>query len=592
MEQDRAAARATLSTVIRARPEGDLPAALVAICQLAMRKERQDRYPSAASFRDDLDRFLSSGKVSAGASLRQQTWRRYLPYLGAGALALGVGGAGLWALRSGRGPSPTPGPVAASPSPGPSLPDPSAPASPALPKPASLREALQELPYLGADPFPARLAAAQTHYPDARILDQLAAARSDLEALRRLDSPAARRAAAEAWRRKHGLLPAERLGPLCLELGPRAWWHNPTGKALPLEDPAERAHRRQETGVYPGWLNRGARLVSADGVTIRVWEITPEGSPGNPSTARLSQAPSADTPELRWRTTFETAADPTRGTFYVAGSSFTARGGRPTAQPLPTFAIYREGEVRLVPVGGLNRGTDRFLCVALSEDGSTLVAGTERGELVALRDLEDRKPRGEVALHDPQGAEDVQSLAFAPSGPLVTVASMRQKESIVATWAPRGEQALSARAGELRFEGGYDSSATFLHPWRGDLVLIGREGGRLGLLRAGSPPRLEAELRPAPCELPPVAGACGDTPWGRLAFVATGQPRTDANRPLPQQRGGELLALRVVEDQLEVVARFVLDDPLDSFAGLALSPDGRRLAAGTLRGELLLWELR
>jgi len=602
-QQDARAAERAASSVVHAPIDSRIPKAMVAITKLAMTKDPRDRYQSVAELRDDLDRYLNSGQASADAALRSQDWRRRLPLL-TGALGLLILGGGVAAFVLEDTAAPTPNPTQSlasstrpdqtrptttpSPEAGPAASRTPTSASPAPsygPKPATLQAAVAALPFVGSEGFPTALASARHHFPEAELLKRLNQARSDLEELRKASSPTSRATLSVRWLKEHRALPTDLKGPVALELSPRRFRATPQSLNRPLE--RENLLRRQWLfGTYVSWLDeKGTRLAVADGVRISLWDLS-QGTPQEPLGSEALRG-------LSWAMSSMARSLPKQKTVYFSGSAMIpdGKGGVVMEGPRDPRRLAAFGWMgpQGVKVGrfseGVDAGTDRALCMDLSPDGGWLAAGTERGEVLLLQ-LGPQGPTGALSVvrHDPERT-DIQGLAFLEGGDLVSLAGMRGDEGSLARWRREGTELQEVSRLSL---GDEDAPASIL-ALPGDRVLVGRSGGRLVLidLSDSDDPQVVKEI--SPYELPPLVGSQGRTAWGPLAFVASGQPKT-YKRPQNQTRGGVLHAWRTT-DSLESLASYRLSEPLDSFTSVALSPDGSKLAAGTLSGEVLIWEL-
>jgi serine/threonine protein kinase/WD40 repeat protein len=595
--EDALAAERASSSVVHAPIDSRIPKALVAITKLAMAKDPRDRYQTSAELRDDLDRFLNSGQAGADAALRSQGWRRRLPLL-LGVLGLLILGGGVAAYVLEDAPAPPP---SASPSASetptrthpPATPSPSVSATPTPspshgPKPESLQAAVAALPFLGSAEFPAALAGARHHYPQAELLRRLRQARVDLEELRKATSPASRATLSVRWLREHRRIPSDLKGPVALELTPRRFRHNTESAESPLE--FEKLLRRQwYLATHVSWLDtEGTRLLVTDAQQLSVWDLS-QGLPDQPASRESLQ-------DRAWFTTFVSRSLPEERVAYFSGSALIpdGRGGvlmKGPREPRRLAGFGRVGPDGVITVGrfseGVDGGTDRAICMDVSPDGAWLAAGSERGEVLLLKlGAEGSGGSLYVVRHDEERT-DLQGMAFLSNGDLLSLAGMRGEPSSLIRW--RLEDLELQEVNRLSFGDGEDPPASLVS-LPNDRVLMGRSDGRLVLIDCSDPeqpPRVTQEVTSE--ELPPFAGSHGRTAWGPLTFVGRGQSRT-YRRPQDQERGGVIEAWRNAE-KLESLASFRLSDPLDSFTSVALSPDGKKLAAGTISGEVLIWEL-
>ncbi|MGE0707529.1 MAG: protein kinase [Planctomycetota bacterium] len=551
------------STVIHAPVDSRIPRELVAITRVAMQKERDHRFDSAAALRDDLDRYLASGKARAGGQLRRRILVRLGAALGAatlvsvgvvGGLLLTGGGGG---ARTAATPDPSASPAASSSQPDRPAPSPEESLSPAL------AQALAKLPPLGHPDLPARLAELAAEQPSSRLLQRLAAARKDLVALRASKAAADFAGAARAWRAAHGDLPRARLGPVALDLGPSASARH----APAVERPGGLVERREQVAVSVAWLRAegSTLLVSADRGSVRLWSVAGELSSSEPM--KLPPA---------WLLTDSAISDPISGHVYLLGRTLGS-----TREVPGCLEVGASGVGRAHTTDRVSKTTDRFISGACAADGR-IACGTERGELVVWP--AGFGPARALALNDK--GNDVQAVAFLAERSLAALCGSKKKPGRLLLVADQGAQL--AGAAELELADRRDWP-TLLLPAGGKL-LVGRHSGRLEVYDVESRSRV-GELRlggQCPYLHPVVAGGLlRQEAWGELALVASGQDDIDTVRA--RDEGGSLIAWSLSDGA--ALARYRLLDPDDGFHSLAPSPDGRYLAAGTLGGEVLVWDL-
>lgn len=205
-----------------------------------------------------------------------------------------------------------------------------------------------------------------------------------------------------------------------------------------------------------------------------------------------------------------------------------------------------------------------ILALTASADGRRLAAGSAAGE-VLLWDLAESRLAGRAAAH----AGKLTSLVFAPDGGrLLTIGSDR----VLRLWSlptleKLAEQPIAARS-LLRAAWSPDGRQIAVSAWEMDpetrrprgFVLLFDDG------RLDSPRRLEAPY-------PVVAGLVFSPDSVRLAAVTWGEQPvvydlpTGVPQPLATLAGG-----------------------MPPLQDVAFSPDGRRLAAGSKDGSILIWD--
>jgi WD40 repeat protein len=262
------------------------------------------------------------------------------------------------------------------------------------------------------------------------------------------------------------------------------------------------------------------------------------------------------------------------------------------------------------PVGALRGHKDHVYAVAFSPDGKWLASGG-RDHATAVWEVPPAKPAGGVAAGKPKWMKggygnSVTAVAFSPDGQAVA-AGGRNFETVLRS-ATTGEPRQTLREDRL-----VTTALAFL-PDGKHLAVGGSESVRVWDLKAAR------VVRALPCEARDVR-SLAVSPDGRLAVAAGGKKTqvwdlgsgkvvaTFAGQHnwiggvafSPDGTllasvgdglwGGEEYSLHVRDTKTWTEAD-VLRLPRERYTCLAFSPDGKRLAIGTVHAEALVWELK